>query len=39
MHPKRSEVVSAAALVLFLVVLIVVIVIGSIPPEGIQTLQ
>jgi hypothetical protein len=39
MHPKRSEVLSAAVLVLFLVSLIVVIVIGSIPPEGIQTLQ
>ncbi len=39
MHPKRSEILSAAALVLFLVGLIVVFVIGAIPPEGIQTLQ
>lgn len=30
---------SAAALVAFLVLLIVVIVIGSVPPEGIPTLQ
>jgi hypothetical protein len=39
MQPKRSEVISAAALVLFLVGLIVVIVIGAVPPEGVQTLQ
>lgn len=39
MHPKRSELISAAALVVFLVTLIVVIVIGAVPPEGIPTLQ
>jgi hypothetical protein len=39
MHPKRSEFVSAAALVLFLVVLIVAIVYFAVPPTGAPTLQ
>jgi hypothetical protein len=39
MQPKRSEILSAAALVLFLVSLIVVIVYFAIPPEGAPTLQ
>ncbi len=39
MQPKRSEILSAAALVLFLVSLIVVIVAFAIPPEGAPTLH
>jgi len=39
MQPKRSEILSAAALVLFLVSLIVVIVVFAIPPEGAPTLH
>ena len=39
MQPKRSEIISAAALFLFLVSLIVVIVYVAIPPEGAPALQ
>jgi len=39
MQPKRSEILSAAALVLFLVSLIVAIVYLAIPPEGVATLH
>ena len=39
MHPKRSEILSAAALVVFMVALIVIIVVFAIPPSGAPTLQ
>ena len=39
MHPTRSEILSAAALVVFMVALIVIIVVFAIPPSGAPTLQ